>query len=176
MEIDVKNNEGKTEKKALTLLPRGSEQGATFQSDQTFFILPNCPVSFQLLTSHVRLHDPKGELVPIEDEEMQRLPPIHTVLRYGRKPTQADIQQQVAVRLEIHLTAIGTIEIWLNLKTPTIVGILSSNSGLPLDKKIIYHRSKGNIRMKPSRSSLLKQLKRQLDSSLVSQTLKLSLK
>ncbi|MCB1112025.1 MAG: Hsp70 family protein [Chlamydiia bacterium] len=99
-------NEGK--KEALTLMPRGSDEGAVFQPKQTFQLKANSPVSFQLYTSHVRLHDQPGDLVAIDEEELHCLPPIHTVLRFGKK------EAVIPVTLKIALTEIGTLELWLD--------------------------------------------------------------
>lgn len=113
LEVDVKDSQGKISQKALTLLPRGSEEGSQFRSEQTFLLRPNTPVSFHVLTSHVRLHDRQGELIPIDEQEMQLLPPIHTILRFGRRQISNEQQETIPVRLGIALTAIGTIELWL---------------------------------------------------------------
>lgn len=111
LEIEMQDEKGQLKKKALTLLPRGIEEGTSYQAEQIFALRPNQPVAFHLLTSHVRLHDQQGSLIDIEEEEMHRLPPIRTVLRFGRK--QSEQQELIPVRLSIKLTAIGTIELWL---------------------------------------------------------------
>lgn len=109
--VDIKESNG-TKTQAMTLLPRGSEEGAVYQPASIFRLMPNTPVSFQLYTSHVRLHDKEGDLIDIDPNEMQQLPPIHTILRYGK--LQND--QAVPVQLKISLTAIGTIELLLKAK------------------------------------------------------------
>lgn len=113
LELDVKDGQGEIVKKALTLLLRGSEEGSSFQPERSFLLRPNTPVAFHLLTSHVRLHDQQGELVDIDEQEMHPLPPIHTILRFGRRQASADLHDLIPVRLGIRLTAIGTIELWL---------------------------------------------------------------
>jgi molecular chaperone DnaK (HSP70) len=115
LKIDVQEGTDKVAAKALTLLPRGSEEGATFEADQIFHVRPNTPVAFHLLTSHVRIEDQLGQIVEIDEQEMQDLPPIHTVLRFGRK--QAALQEKIPVRLALHLTPIGTLELWLKSST-----------------------------------------------------------
>lgn len=106
--VDIKNSEGNISHQALTLLPRGAEEGANFEYPNLFFLRPNTHVSFTLYTSHVRLQDSTGDLIPIDPKELQPLPPIHTILRLGKN--QVD---NVPVRLLIRLTAIGTLELWL---------------------------------------------------------------
>jgi hypothetical protein len=104
--IEVKTDQG-IDTKALTLLPRGSEEDCEFQSEQSFLLTPNAPIAFHLYTSHTRLDDKPGDLIAIDPNEFQLLPPIHTVLRFGKQ------QEKIPVHLGIKLTAIGTLEIWL---------------------------------------------------------------
>lgn len=116
--LDSLDEQGEQKQKALTLLPRGSEEGAVYEPSETFLLLPNAPVAFQLGTSHVRLHDVAGSLVEIDPEEMHLLPPIRTILRYGRRQVSSGEQEKIPVHLHIHLTPIGTLEIGLKaLKT-----------------------------------------------------------
>lgn len=105
LEVEV----GEGDHRALTLLPRGTIEGTTFTASQQFFLRPNVPVAFHLHASHVRLHDRQEELIPIDLSEMQPLPPLHTLLRFGKKGEA----EQIPVRLGMTLTAIGTLELWL---------------------------------------------------------------
>ena len=116
--IEVRDSSGGVKKQALTLLPRGSPEGATIESERVFMLTPNAPVSFHMLTSHTRLNDAPGDLVEIMEEEMFPLPPIHTVLRYGKKQRSADpaSQEMIPVTLAIELTEIGILELWLKSK------------------------------------------------------------
>lgn len=116
--LEGKDETGGQVQKALTLLPRGSEEGAEYEPSMTFLLTPNRPVSFQILTSHVRLHDAAGDLIPIDPQEMQFLPPIHTILRFGKKQSAEDSVEKIPVHLHIALTPIGTLDITLkSLKT-----------------------------------------------------------
>lgn len=107
--IDIEKKEEKT-RQALTLLARGCEEETYYESDQIFWLTPNIPVSFQLYASHTRLEDQAGCIIPIDLNEMQALPPIHTVLRFGK---QSGAWEKIPVRLGIGLTTIGTLELWL---------------------------------------------------------------
>lgn len=106
--LDVKEGE-MTTKKALTLLSRGVEDGVTYTSPQTFWLKPNTPISFEICTSHIRLNDQPGDLIAFDDLELHRLPPIQTILKYGKQGEE----QPIPVQIGIGLTAIGTLEIWL---------------------------------------------------------------
>ncbi|MFI5343950.1 MAG: Hsp70 family protein, partial [Chlamydiales bacterium] len=113
LELEVKNSAGEMQKQAMTLLSRGSEEGHLFQPEQIFSLRANTPVAFNLFTSNVRLHDREGSLIEIDEQEMHRLPPIQTILRFGRSQAGKEAHQIIPVRLGIRLTAIGTVEIWL---------------------------------------------------------------
>ncbi len=116
--IDTQDTQGAIIKKALSVLPRGSDEGVEFEPDTTFMLTPNTPVSFQLATSNVRLHDALGDLVTIDPLEMHLLPPIHTILRFGKKQTAEASSEKIPIRLHIAFTTIGTLEISLkSLKT-----------------------------------------------------------
>ncbi|MBN9378495.1 MAG: molecular chaperone DnaK [Chlamydiales bacterium 38-26] len=116
--VDIKKSDGTFTHQALTILPRGSEEGSAYESSQTFFLRPNTPVSFTLFTSNVRLQDQQGDLIEIDPKELQPLPAIQTILRIGKKQVVETSQEMIPVKLHIQLTAIGTLEIWLqSLKT-----------------------------------------------------------
>lgn len=109
--LKVKDSSGSELHKALTLLPRGAEEGAYYEPEHTFMLLPNTPVEFQLYSSHVRLEDKSGDLVDIDLEEIHPLPPIRTVLRFGKKLSAS--VEPIPVHLTIRLNAIGTLELAL---------------------------------------------------------------
>ncbi len=103
--LDTKDN-----KKALCCLPRGSFEDSSYESEQTFYVTPNKPVSFELYTSHVRLNDVSGEIIEVNSDEMQLLPLIHTVLRFGKNQLN---DEKIPVHLKVTMTAIGTLDISL---------------------------------------------------------------
>lgn len=93
---------------AVCLVPRGTEEGFETRLDQpAFAALTNQPVSFQLYTSSTRLGDRLGDIVSLAPDEVTALPPIRTVLRYGR-----GVVNSIPVQLVVRLTAIGTLELW----------------------------------------------------------------
>lgn len=114
--VDIKKSDGVISHQALTLLPRGSEEGTSYESSQTFLLRPNTPVTFNLYTSHVRFNDSKGEIIDIDLKELQPLPAIQTILRLGKKQLTDMFgtgSENIPVRLNITLTSIGTLELWL---------------------------------------------------------------
>jgi hypothetical protein len=108
LEITTQDASGQELEKALTIFPRGTEEGASFETSQTFFLTPNQPVSFQLYSSHIRLHDAFGQLVAIDQAEMHPLPTLQTVLRYGKKENE-----KIPVKLRIRSTSLGALELFL---------------------------------------------------------------
>ncbi len=97
---------------AVCLAPAGLEDGARVQLARDFQLVTNRPVSFRLYSSSSR-HDEPGALVPIGDgradtiddgSDLLELPPIVTVLR-------ARGRSEVTVRLEVHITELGALEI-----------------------------------------------------------------
>ncbi len=94
---------------AVCLVPRGTEEGTELQlHEPSFKVLANQPVSFQLLSSSTRLGDHQGDLVKISPDEITVLPPIKTVLRYGKRSTA----QELPIELTVRLTEVGTLELW----------------------------------------------------------------
>ncbi|PKN26836.1 MAG: molecular chaperone DnaK [Deltaproteobacteria bacterium HGW-Deltaproteobacteria-21] len=94
---------------AVCLVPRGSEEGfETHLLNPAFEVLANQPVSFQLFSSSTRLGDRLGDVVELNEEEISIIPPIRTVLRYGKKAGAVSLPVQLAVRL----TEVGTLEVW----------------------------------------------------------------
>jgi molecular chaperone DnaK (HSP70) len=98
---------------AVCLAPPGLDDGARVQLARDFKLVTNRPVSFRLYSSTTR-HDEPGTLVPIGDgkaetvddgSDLLELPPIVTVLR-------ARGRGEVTVRLEVHITELGALEIY----------------------------------------------------------------
>jgi hypothetical protein len=66
------------------------------------------PVLFPLYTSTVRAQDRPGELLEVAPEQLAQLPPLHTVLRGGKRSGA----RSVPVTLAARVTEIGTLELW----------------------------------------------------------------
>ncbi|HMG24783.1 MAG TPA: hypothetical protein VK607_25775, partial [Kofleriaceae bacterium] len=98
---------------AVCLAPAGLDDGARVQLARDFRMVTNRPVSFRLYSSSSR-GDAPGALVPVGDgrpetlgdgdTDLLELPPIVTVLR-------ARGRGEVTVRLEVHITELGALEI-----------------------------------------------------------------
>jgi molecular chaperone DnaK (HSP70) len=103
---------GAAQQMAVCLAPSGLDDGARVQLARDFRLVTNRPVSFRLYSSSSRADAP-GDLVPIGDgrpetvddgSDLLELPPIVTVLR-------ARGRGEVTVRLEVHITELGALEI-----------------------------------------------------------------
>ena len=95
---------------ALCVVRRGMHEGDEIEiTEHELEVTANRPVSFPLYSSSTRLGDESGSITTVEREELAELPPIRTVLRFGRKLTEATLPVHVVTKL----TEIGTLELSL---------------------------------------------------------------
>ena len=99
--------ETRTEGAAVCVLPAGTDEGTTLELNREFSVRANRPVSFNLFSSTVR-QDPHGALAELDPAQLHRHAPLVTLLRYGKKLQQMDL----AVRLSVSFTEVGTLELW----------------------------------------------------------------
>ncbi len=101
---------------ALCIASRGMEEGVEAEiTGKSLEVLSNTPVLFQLLSSISRVDDSVGDIVQVNEEEFLPLPPLRTVLRFGKKEETS----YIPVTLNLKLTEVGTLEIWCkSLNTP----------------------------------------------------------
>lgn len=93
---------------AICLVERGQQEGTEILlPDRDFEVLANQPVAFDLFSSSYRSGDSSGQIVPV-DETLTALPPMRTVIRFGK----AGEQRQVPVRVEGAFTEMGTLALW----------------------------------------------------------------
>ena len=105
---------GLDQTRAVTLVPRGAEEGSTVTVDpagEGLRLIANRPVSFRLYSSLSRVDDLPGSVVAIEPDFNQHAP-LDAVIRFG-KPTE---ERQVPIQLTANLTAIGTLELFADSK------------------------------------------------------------
>jgi molecular chaperone DnaK (HSP70) len=100
--------------RALCLVPRGMEEGEALEiAAPEFELLANRAVAFPLLTATDRTGEHAGDVVEYAPGALTSMPPIRTVLRFGRKLAEVTLP----VRLEVRLTEIGTLELWCRSST-----------------------------------------------------------
>lgn len=93
---------------AICLVERGLDEGTDIElGDRPFEVLANQPVRFELFSSSFRSRDRIGQLVQLDDTFMS-LPPLQTVIQYGKKGAKAAIP----VRIEAQYTELGTLALW----------------------------------------------------------------
>ncbi|MFP6663110.1 MAG: Hsp70 family protein [Deltaproteobacteria bacterium] len=93
----------------LCLTARGMEEGEEVRiADPELELLANTQVAFPLFVSTTRLGDPAGALVEFAADSVTSLPPLGTVLRFGRSLDE----RIVPVRLRSVLTETGTLEVF----------------------------------------------------------------
>src|SRR5437588_8644951 len=63
---------------------------------------------FPLYTSTVRASDKAGDLLDVAPDQLLQLPPLHTVLRGGKRSGTRNVPVTLAARC----TEIGTLELW----------------------------------------------------------------
>ncbi len=114
--VVLHDDDSSEQQQGVCLVPRGADEGFEAELyDQTFAALANRPVSFQLVTSTTRTGEGLGDVVTLQPEEIKTLPPIRTVLRFGKK----NAARNLPVRLGARLTEIGTLELWCDaVETP----------------------------------------------------------
>ncbi len=105
--IGAKEGQGKAQK-AVCLIERGTEEGREVEVERDFKVLTNRPVKFTLFSSTIRQGDHIGDIVELNQEDFVRLPPLQTVLKYGKKAEH----KAIPVRVGSQATAIGTLELY----------------------------------------------------------------
>src|SRR5262249_53986136 len=94
---------------ALCLVHRGMEEGQEVEiAEPALQGLANRAVSFPLFASSTRSGERAGPLVGAARNSLVELPPIRTVLRFGKKLTERELPVHVLARL----TEVGTLEVW----------------------------------------------------------------
>lgn len=93
---------------AVCLVERGLDEGSDIGlNDHHFQVLANQPVRFDIFSSSFRSGDKCGDILPVDDS-FTRLPPIETIIEYGKKA----VQTRIPVRVEARYTEMGTLSLW----------------------------------------------------------------
>ncbi len=93
----------------LCIVPQGLEEGQEIAIDEPELELTlGQPVAFPLFTSTVRPRDRAGQVFAVEPEQLLELPPLHTILRGGKRSAR----KSMPVTLAAQCTEIGTLQLW----------------------------------------------------------------
>jgi hypothetical protein len=108
----VKQTEAQGEESPVTVLcvaPHGLEEGAGCELREPVLELAlGQPVQFPLFSSTVRMEDKPGQVLTLSPDQLLQLPPLHTVLRGGKRAGA----KHVPVTLFTRSTEIGTLELF----------------------------------------------------------------
>ncbi|MBY0457604.1 MAG: molecular chaperone DnaK, partial [Gemmataceae bacterium] len=97
----------------LCVVPRRMQEGDEVRMPEPVLELAlGEPVLFPLYTSTVRGDDKPGQLLRLPEEALMRLPPLHTILRGGKRAGA----KRVPVTLAAKCTEIGTLELYCESK------------------------------------------------------------
>jgi hypothetical protein len=97
----------------LCVVPRRMQEGEEVHMPEPVLQLAlGQPVLFPLYTSTVRGDDKPGQVLRLPEESLMQLPPLHTILRGGKR---AGVKQ-VPVTLAANCTEIGTLELYCESK------------------------------------------------------------
>ena len=92
--------------KALCVAPFGTEEGTTAAiSDREFVLLVGESATFDFLGSTVRTEDPLGTVVEDWHGDIEPITTLETAL-------EGDSGEAIPVTLELHVTEVGTLELW----------------------------------------------------------------
>ncbi|TYT73412.1 Hsp70 family protein [Desulfobotulus mexicanus] len=95
-------------RKALCLVERGLDEGSTIDLPQSRFeVQANQPVQFDVFASSFRSGDKAGDLVDIDDS-LASLPPLRTLIRFGKK----DEARNIPVHMAAAYTEMGSLALW----------------------------------------------------------------
>ncbi|MBR5026089.1 MAG: Hsp70 family protein, partial [Victivallales bacterium] len=127
-------------KRLLCVMPRDTDEGVVRQLPDTFLLQANTPVSFPLHASATRLEDKLGDVVE-DSDDITPLPPLQTILRFGRKTDKTDLK----VTLSSQLNEIGTLDVWCETVDKShrfplsfvLRGTAQNDAGGPLREDII---------------------------------------
>jgi hypothetical protein len=101
--------ENKNELLVVCVVPQHLEEGQDVNLDKPELELAlGQPVVFPLYTSTVRGDDRAGDVLRLDPDQLLQLPPLHTVLRGGKRSGT----KRVPVTLAARSTAIGTLELF----------------------------------------------------------------
>jgi len=100
----------------LCVVPQHLEEGQEIALEKPELELAlGQPVAFPLYTSTVRAGDKPGDLLNVSPKQLLQLPPLHTILRGGKRSGT----KSVPVTLAARCTEIGTLELWCVAKEGT---------------------------------------------------------
>nr|WP_320193048.1 Hsp70 family protein [uncultured Desulfobacter sp.] len=92
----------------LCVVERGLDEGSLIQLPQMEFeVVANQPVVFSMFSSSFRSGDKSGDILPVDDS-MTPLPPLKTIIKFGKNGDS----KRIPVKVEAEYTEMGTLAMW----------------------------------------------------------------
>jgi len=96
--------------KALCVAPQGLEEGSTVElPDDELGLVVGETSTFRFFAAATRKEDPAGALIEADAQGMAELDPVEKLVEAEGERKPGDM---VPVRLEAHVTEVGTLELW----------------------------------------------------------------
>ncbi|PIE75072.1 MAG: molecular chaperone DnaK [Deltaproteobacteria bacterium] len=125
--LGIDTSKGK--KGLICLVERGLEEGSLIKlpDKYSFSVKTNVPVSFDLYSSSFRSNDNCGDFIEEIDDSFTKLPPLNTMVTYGKKNEALDID----IDFKAAYTETGSLSIWCDSKITPHKWDLSFNLRAP---------------------------------------------
>jgi hypothetical protein len=94
--------------KVVCVAPRGMQEGQRIEvSDREFQLVTNRPVQFPIYATSSPRSDAVGSVLVLGEDELTKLPPVHTVVKFGKQRAGTE----VPVRIQVRRTELDTLEL-----------------------------------------------------------------
>lgn len=94
--------------KVLCVVERGLDEGSLIPlPEMEFEVVTNQPVLFSMFSSSFRSGDKSGDILQVDDS-LTPLPPLKTVIKFGKKGES----KRIPVKVEVEYTEMGTLGMW----------------------------------------------------------------
>ncbi|MEQ9497504.1 MAG: Hsp70 family protein [Deltaproteobacteria bacterium] len=91
----------------LCVAPRGMQDGQRIEVNREFSLVTNRPVEFPIYATTSPRKDAVGSVLTLAEDELDRLPPLQTVVKFGKQKAGT----KVPVRIQVKRTELGTLEL-----------------------------------------------------------------
>lgn len=94
--------------RVVCVAPRGMQDGQRIEvPNREFTLVTNRPVQFPLYATTSPRKDPVGSVLDVEMDDLTKLPPLQTVVKFGKQRAGT----KVPVRMQVRRTELGTLEL-----------------------------------------------------------------
>ncbi len=92
----------------MCVAPRGMQDGQVIEvADRELNLVTNRPVEFPIYATTSPRKDPVGAIVQVSIDDLDALPPLQTVVKFGKQKAGT----KVPVRIQVRRTELGTLEL-----------------------------------------------------------------